>query len=189
MTSGSYLAATTFARAAVERALAHWQRRASLVSGDELVRLAEQAFPGDDAKHAAVDAIAHRAAMDAGGATWPDATRGIAHSLSIDEQCLASGMSIDLTRAIRQYADSQAALIVQREATVRETRAATVQTRAGDAPWLTDGGVWQSGATHRRGAVVTHGGALWVAQVEGASDRPGSSSEWRLMAKTTQGSR
>jgi hypothetical protein len=72
---------------------------------------------------------------------------------------------------------------------VSETRAASAETRTSDSPVLTYDGTWEADRAYRRGAVMTDRSALWHSQVEGASDRPGSSSAWKLMAKTTQGSR
>ena len=54
---------------------------------------------------------------------------------------------------------------------------------------LHDGGTFQTGESYGKGALVTHGGTLWVARVTGAMDRPGTSSQWLLKVKNMERTR
>jgi len=47
---------------------------------------------------------------------------------------------------------------------------------------ILDAGVWKEGAAYVAGDAVSHGGSLFIAQVE-TSARPGKSDEWRLAVK------
>lgn len=47
---------------------------------------------------------------------------------------------------------------------------------------IIDKGVWRDG-DYEKGDAVTHGGSLWIAQVDDPKDAPGTSKEWRLAVK------
>jgi hypothetical protein len=58
----------------------------------------------------------------------------------------------------------------------------TAEQRAAGEP-LRYRGVWQRASPYQRGAAVTDNGSLWCCTSDGTTDRPGSSSNWQLMAK------
>lgn len=48
---------------------------------------------------------------------------------------------------------------------------------------LEDRGVWKEDRVYEVGDCVTYAGSLFIAQVDGATDRPGTSEQWRLAVK------
>jgi hypothetical protein len=176
--------------ARIESEIASVQRRAPLVAADELARLGALTFTGDDGDtlQAGVDDIAVRAVVMFGMTSEERSADvvSIRDDLTLDAQLLDAGLPADLLKSLRHYAEASVSAIAKREANVAETRSAAP---TDGPPWLTYEGTWEDGRTYRRGAVTTDRGALWCAQVESVSARPGSSSAWKLMAKTTQASR
>jgi len=71
----------------------------------------------------------------------------------------------------------------QQSKTVAEIVALRQRIKQLEANALTDGGIWSGEKLYRPGAVTTHAGVPWVAQQE-TNERPGTSSAWRLMAKS-----
>src|SRR5690606_713954 len=47
-------------------------------------------------------------------------------------------------------------------------------------------GVWAEGTEYGHGALVQHAGTAWVSTVEKATTKPGTSAEWRMLAKSAK---
>lgn len=50
-------------------------------------------------------------------------------------------------------------------------------------PAILDEGVWSEGRSYAKGDSVSYAGSSWIAQVDQATDRPGTSAQWRLAVK------
>lgn len=50
-------------------------------------------------------------------------------------------------------------------------------------PMVLDRGIWRDGVKYAKGSVVSSAGSMWVANDDGATDRPGRSDQWRLCVK------
>ena len=76
---------------------------------------------------------------------------------------------------------------VMREFTQREIEAATAPllrriSELESAPYLREGGIWQSGISYGAGAVCSDRGSAWVCRSP-TTERPGESKNWRLLVK------
>lgn len=185
-----YSTVTAYVRGSVERAMANWQRRPSLVAADELARLGELAFTGPraDELQMAFDHLAGRSVFVVGMDLTQRATdvEGIQADLHVDTELLDAGLPIELLKPLRGYAEAMADSIGKREATVNGNRAAAVETRATEAPPATYRGTWTADAEYRRGSMVTLNGVLWHAEKDRVTDRPGTSPDWKLMHKSME---
>jgi hypothetical protein len=89
--------------------------------------------------------------------------------------------------AIVKYVDAAlSASVATTAASPDHARERERVTLPADAHPAYDGGVWDHGATYSRGALVTDHGTLWSCQASETKDRPGTSSNWRLMVKNQQ---
>jgi hypothetical protein len=165
-----------FIRASLEYETAVMARRQSLVGPSEVARLGAIAFPtGFEKYRSAIDVIVREAASAACGV-----------QLASNSETVGRALHPESAKAFRTYAASVAGLIVKHETEAAERRAnglRYVEMPADFRPAY-DCGVWEPGAIYGKGALTTDHGTLWSCRVDGASDRPGTSGNWRLMVKS-----
>jgi len=79
-------------------------------------------------------------------------------------------------RGILEELDLAADQIAQLRAEVKELRGSALRYR----------GVWSAVNSYGRGDLATTGGSLFHCNVDGATEKPGTSSQWTLTAKSAE---
>jgi len=79
-------------------------------------------------------------------------------------------------RGILQELELAADQVAELRAEVKELRGSSLRYR----------GVWSAVNDFRRGDLTTTGGSLYHCNVDGATEKPGTSSQWTLTAKSAE---
>jgi hypothetical protein len=84
----------------------------------------------------------------------------------------------EVSKSIANLVDA----VIERSDSITDARRADFASRNAAPAFYT--GVWEAGAAYSKGAIATHDGALWHCEGKNVTDRPGTSSNWKLMHKT-----
>jgi len=169
--------------------VAFCERRPSLVSGHELAKLGAIAFTGYAADRArtVIDGeirVAVNTFLNASGAPLPvdeHQRAWNAHNTEWEKLFGKAGPSM------KHYVSEYIKRVVERG--TRSSEDASTRSGEVDRVPLYDGDVWDLGAKYSRGTCVTFGGTMWVCRADHTSDKPGTNSSWRLMAKSADSMR
>ena len=87
-------------------------------------------------------------------------------------------------KVFAEYIETVEKRLVESTRKIQNLEKELAEQKAAPPPTLADSyaGVWQP-SLHRRGAVVTMDGSLWIAKAAATEAKPGTSDDWQLMVK------
>jgi hypothetical protein len=159
--------------AATERRSALLNNRTSLVSPSEVLDLAtrlEEAMGADVVDFA--DFIIDEK-IKPGPSKLPEVER---RALENARRSAAEAVEPSIATAIEHYVDASLRLS-QRRSTAAEDRGRAA---------AVDLGTWKEDARYSRGDMVTRNGLLWHCEVPDTNNKPGDSSDWKMMHKSME---